>query len=121
LEGLMVGQDPPRAYFAYIAARILLLALMMIFCWDRIASEGRLVLFCYSIGIMIQIIFISNNAVSWRGSDIFGLFDLCVLMIPLKYLKGNIRLSYAGGLVVLGLAFFHFGLNILDPYRWVIA
>jgi hypothetical protein len=120
-EGFMAGKDPPGAYFGYIAARILLLALIMIVCWNTITSEDRLALFCYSIGIMIQLVFISNNAVSWRGSDVFCLFDLYVLMIPLKPLRGSYRVSYVALLVFLGLAFFYFGLNILGPYRCVFA
>jgi hypothetical protein len=119
--GLMVGTDPPKAYVAYIAVRIILLALMTILLWNRITSESRLVLFCFTFAIMIQIVFISNNAVSWRGSDVFGLFDLVALMIPLKFLKGSFCFLYAVGLVVLELALFQFSLKDLQPYHWIIA
>jgi hypothetical protein len=119
--GLMAGTDPPRAYIAYIAVRILLLALMTILLWNRITSESRLVLFCFAFGIMIQIVFISNNAVSSRGSDIFSLFDLVALMIPLKFLKDRFCLLYAAGLVVLELALFQFSLKDLQPYHWIFA
>jgi len=119
--GLMAGTDPPKAYLAYIAVRILLLALMTFLLWDRITSESRLVLFCYAFAIMIQIVFLSNNAVSWRGGDIFGLFDLVALMIPLKFLRGISCLLYATGLVVFELALFQFGLKDLQPYHWIFA
>lgn len=119
--GLIVGTDPPRAYIAYIAVRILLLATMMMFLWNRITSESRLVLFCYTFAIMIQVVFISNNAVSWRGSEIFGLLDIVALMIPLNFLKGGFCFSYAAGLVVFELAQFQFDLKDLQPYRWVFS
>ena len=118
---IIAGTDPPRLYVAYIAVRILFLALITLLIWNRLTFESRLVLHCYTIGIMIQIIFISNNAVSWRGSDIFGLFDLVALMIPLKYLKGSFCLLYTAGLVVFQLASFQYGLKDLEPYRWILA
>ncbi len=111
----------PFAYFMYIAARVLLLLLIMQYCWKSITAEHRLVLFCYSIGISLQVIFIFNNALSWRASDIFGLLDICVFMIPLKYLKGGLRISYAVGLTLFGLALCYFGLAVMEPYRWVLA
>jgi hypothetical protein len=121
VDTMIAGKGPPLAYLAYIAARVLLLGLVLMFSWNKITPESRMVLFCYSIGIFVQIVFIFNNALSWRGSDIFGLFDMCVLLIPLKHLTGKARFAYTGGLVVLGLLFFCSGLPILEPYRWVLA
>jgi hypothetical protein len=115
------GQPPPMAYLVYIATRVLLLGLILIFFWDRVAPESRLVLFCYSIGISVQIVFVFNNALSWRASDVFGLFDMCVLLIPFRYLAAKTRIAYTVALVVLGLAFFCSALPVLDPYRWVLA
>jgi hypothetical protein len=119
--GLMEGTDPPGVYIAYIAVRILFLALTTILLWNRITSESRLILFCYALGIMIQIVFISNNAVSWRGSDIFGLLDLVAFMIPLKFMKGIYCPLYSAGLIVFELSLFQFGLKDLQPYNWIFA
>jgi hypothetical protein len=118
---LVESHAPPSAYYVYIVARILLLALIAMFCWDALTAENRMMLFCYSIGICLQIIFIFNNALSWRSSDIFGMFDIAVLMIPLKLMKGYYRLSYAVGLVAFGLALFQYSLNVMEPYRWIFA
>lgn len=114
------GHGPPRAYLAYIAARVLLLALTLCFFWKRVSPESRMVFFCFSLGIFIQILFIFNNALSWRGSDIFGLFDMVVLLLPLRFLKGSGRVVYSVAIAGLGIAFVVTGM-ILEPYRWIFA
>jgi hypothetical protein len=114
------GHGPPRAYLAYIAARVLLLALTLWFFWKRVSPESRMVFFCFSLGIFIQTLFIFNNALSWRGSDIFGLFDMVVLLLPLRFLKGSRRVLYSVALAGLGIAFVVSGM-ILEPYRWIFA
>jgi hypothetical protein len=114
------GHGPPRAYLVYIAARLLLLALTLWLLWKRVSPESRMVFFCFSLGIFIQILFIFNNALSWRGSDIFGLFDMVVLLLPLRFLKGRRRVLYSFAVAGLGIAFVVSGM-VLDPYRWIFA
>jgi len=121
LDVMMVQNGPPTAYLAYIAARILLMAFILAFLWNKTSPEDRMVLFCFSVGISLQVLFIFNNALSWRSSDVFGLLDLCVLMIPFKWVTEGTRLAYTGVLVALGMLFFYSGLSILGPYRWVLA
>jgi hypothetical protein len=120
METAIGAHGPPRAYLAYIAARLLLLALTLAFLWDGISSESRMVFFCYAMGIFIQIVFIFNNALSWRGADIFGLFDMYVLILPLRSLTGGRRVLYSAAVAALGLAFVVSGM-ILEPYRWIFA
>lgn len=114
-------QGTPSTYYVYIMARILFLVLIVMFYWDTISSESRMMLFCYSIGICLQITFIFNNALSWRSSDIFAMFDIAILMIPLKLMKGYYCGLYAAWLVAFGLVLFQFSIKIMEPYRWVLA
>jgi hypothetical protein len=121
VDSLNASQGPPSAYYIYIGARLLILALIVIVYWNKITAESRLALFCFSIGIFLQILFISNNALSWRSSDIFAMFDVVVLMLPLKLMKGYYRLLYAGGLVVFGMASFQYSIKIMEPYQWIFS
>lgn len=116
------SKPPPFAYFIYIAARLLCLGVIVVWFWKRSTAEERLVYFCYAMGISLQMLFIFNNALSWRSSDMFCLFDICVLMMPLRYLnRRDLRAVYAVGVVVLGSAFVCNALGILEPYKWVLA
>jgi len=121
IEHLNVSKGPPSGYYIYIAIRLLILTLIVMLYWNKIGAESRLALFFFSIGISLQILFIWNNALSWRTSDIFGMFDVMVMMLPLKLTKGYNRLLYAAGLVVFGLALFQFGMKDAEPYRWILA
>jgi len=115
------GHGPPSAYYIYIMMRMLFLALIMMLCWDNLSAESRLALFCYSIGICLQIVLLFNNALSWRSSDIFGLFDIYALTIPLKLLSGRSQAAYAVGLVALGGAFAYSSFSVMEPYRWIFS
>jgi hypothetical protein len=121
VDSLNASQGPPSAYYMYIGARLLILALIVIFYWNKVSAESRLALFCFSIGIVLQILFIYNNALSWRSSDIFAMFDVVVLMLPLKLMKGYYRLLYAAGLVAFGLVLIQYSVKIMEPYRWILS
>jgi hypothetical protein len=121
VDNLNASKGPPSVYYIYIGVRLLILALIVIFYWNKITAESRLALFCFSTGIVLQILFISNNAVSWRSSDIFAMFDVVVLMLPLKLMKGYYRLLYVAGLVAFGFVFFQFSVQIMEPYRWILS
>ncbi|MHB8387946.1 MAG: EpsG family protein [Acidobacteriaceae bacterium] len=110
-----------RLLSVYFVVRVLALALVMIFYWNKLSWENRLAVFCCSFGLFIQIALSSNDALALRGAEVFALFDICVFMIPLDYLKGNFRILYAAGLVFLGLVFFHSTLKIINPYQWIFA
>ncbi len=110
-----------RLVSVYFIVRVLAVSLVMIFYWNRLSRQNRLEVFCCSLGLFIQIVFSFNDALGLRGAEVFALFDICVFMVPLDYLKGNFRIVYAACLVLLGLVFFHSALNIIQPYRWISA
>ncbi len=110
-----------RLLSVYFVVRVLALVLVMISYWNKLSSGNRLAVFCCSLGLFVQIALSSNDALALRGAEVFALFDTCVFMIPLDYLKGNFRILYAAGLVFLGFVLFHSALKIINPYQWIFA
>lgn len=110
-----------RLFSVYFVVRIVAVSFIMIFYWNRLSRENRLAVLCCSFGLFIQMVFSFNDALGMRGAEVFALFDIYVFMIPLDYLKGHLRVVYAGSLVLLGLVFFHSALNIIQPYQWIFS
>ena len=110
-----------RVFTAYFLIRIAALLFVLLVFWDKLSAEQRLATFCGSVGIFLLISLSSNDALALRSADIFGLFELMVFMIPMHFLKGNLRIVYAVYIILLGLGFFHASLDLIGPYQWIFA
>jgi hypothetical protein len=105
----------------YFLCRVALLLSIIFFCWARISDEDRFIVFCSAVGVTIQVVLSSNDALALRGSEVFGVFDLLAFLIPLKVLHNRGKLAYGLGLLVLGAVFFYSSFKVINPYRSVLA
>jgi hypothetical protein len=110
-----------QLFSAYFFIRITVLMLVTVVFWKRLSQLERLVTFATGLGLMLLIALSANDALALRCADIFGLFELVVFVIPLKHIRGNLRLAYALFVIAIGLGFFQSSLNLIDPYRWTIG
>ena len=105
----------------YFIVRVLALLIIFSFYWRKLSKEQRLATMASSIGVFIQIVLSSNDALALRGAEVFVFFDLYIFMIPLDHLKGIRRVLYMAGLVLLGLVFFRSSLKTIEPYHWSLT
>jgi hypothetical protein len=108
-------------FSVYIIARLAFMMLVVGFLWKKASSEERLFVFCSAIGLAIQILFSFNDVIALRGSELFGLFDVMVFVIPLRYLKPSLAYACALILIIFGALFFVSSMSIVNPYQWVLG
>ncbi len=117
-----VDTGPIHFLSIFLWAKVGILSVILTWFWSRISAEERVTAFCAALGLALLLVLHANDNIALRASGVFGLFDLVLFMIPLKYMKGSlIRVAYAGTIVILGLAFFYSSLQVVAPYRWVVS
>jgi|SRR6185437_6026006 len=89
--------------------------------WNKLSSRDRLLVFSSAIGLFYQAVLSSNDALALRMSEVLGLFQVAVLVIPLSHLKGNFRVAYLILLIALGALFVASGMKYMGPYQSVIS
>ncbi len=105
----------------YFLFRLIMGAIIIIHLWHRISSEDKFIVFSSVVGLALQIILSSNETLALRSSEVFGIFDVLMFLIPLKVIRAETRLMYSCVLVVLGVLFFHSGTKIMGPYRTLLS
>lgn len=88
--------------------------------WNKLSSRDRLLVFSSAIGLFYQAVLSSNDALALRMSEVLGLFQVAVLVIPLSHLRGNFRVAYLIFLIALGAIFVVSGIKYMEPYQSVI-
>jgi EpsG family len=113
--------DSIRFFSVYVVARLVFMIFVVCFLWKKVSPEERLFVFCSGIGLSLQFLFSFNGAIALRSSELFGLFDVMLFIIPLNYLKPTTVYACALVLVILGALFFNSSLSIVEPYRWILG
>jgi hypothetical protein len=109
-------------FSVFFLARVSVLGLVFATVWHRLSDEERLITFCSGVGIFCQIVFWTNDNLALRSSELFGLFDILLLLIPFRYLDQEyFRFAYLQAIVVLGVALFASTSRILQPYRTIFG
>lgn len=110
-----------RVLSVYVVARVIFLVLVVSFLWKKVSPEERLFIFCSGTGLSLQLLFSFNDTIALRSSELFGLFDVMLFIIPLNYLKPPMAYAFILILVILGALFFTSSLSIIEPYRWIFG
>lgn len=105
----------------FLWAHIAVLSAVLFYFWKYMSGEEHLVAYCSALGLFFLLVLHANDNLALRASDVFELFDLFLFMIPLKYLKGDLRLVYAAMLIILGSALFESSMQVVQPYQWISA
>jgi hypothetical protein len=111
-----------RLLSVYVLIRVVLICFVVCCLWKKVSSEERLFVFCSGAGLFLQVLFSLNEAVALRGSELFGLFDIMVFMIPLRYLRSMPACSaYVLFLIAIGAKFYTSALALVGPYSWILG
>jgi hypothetical protein len=103
----------------YFWERIFILAVVFIGLWKVLSAEDRLVFFLCAAGTSAQAALAFNGTLAFRTADLFGLFDLLLFLVPLKYLERRAALGYLIFLIVIGLAVFGSQTRLMQPFSWI--
>lgn len=85
--------------------------------WTKAGLWERIVLYLVATGICLQIAFVRLDVFSLRASEVFGIFDLIMFVIPLRQLTRLQSITYSFMLLGIGLIFFMSSLGIMRPYQ----
>lgn len=103
----------------FLLARIAAILIAVCAFWRELSFEERTIVFCCALGVSFQFALASNDNLSLRFAELFGLFDILVLILPLRHIKGN-YVSFASAYLILlfglGGALFASSLKIVQPY-----
>jgi len=110
-----------RLFSVYFLACTLSLSYVFLFLWKKINGKERLIAFSSATGLFYQAVLSSNDALALRMSEVLGIFQVAVLIIPLSYIRGNALVVYVFFLMALGAIFFLSGINYVQPYHWVFG
>lgn len=106
----------------FLWVHVIILCVILTYFWKYMSGEEHLAAYCSSLGLCLLLVLHANDNLALRVSGIFGLFDLLLFMIPLKYMRGNIvRLAYVASLILAGFAFFLSSTRIVQPYQWIFT
>ncbi len=106
-----------RLLSVYFLIRVFGVAIAVLLLWKRLSAEGHLIVFCSALGIALQAVLSFNDTLALRGSEVFGIFDILLIMIPFRFIRGFGAVCYLFIVLLLGLVFFHSGLKMVEPYR----
>jgi len=84
--------------------------------WKRLRAQERLLIFCASFGIMMEVALASNDALSLRSGELFGLFDVASAVMIIPYLRRQAAVGYILFLLSLGGVFYRSSTKIIRPY-----
>jgi hypothetical protein len=102
----------------YLVARIISLGIVLGFCWKNLSIRDRHIVLCSGISLLLFLSLSSWDTLAWRASEIFGLFDMAVFLIPLAYFKNTFRAVYLVALIGLGFEFYRSSLQLVAPYSF---
>lgn len=100
----------------YLLSRIAVVAFAGLVLWSRLNPSERLLVICSSLGLTLEVALASNDALSLRSGELFGMFDVASALMILSYLRGKTALMYAVLLLCLGAVFFRSATKIVRPY-----
>ena len=100
----------------YLVARVISLGIVLGFCWKNLSIRDRHIVLCSGISLLLFLSLSSWDTLAWRASEIFGLFDMAVFLIPLAYFKNTLRAVYLVALIGLGFEFYRSSLQLVAPY-----
>ena len=81
---------------------------------DRFGEARRLI---EGKGLALQALLSFNDTLALRGAEIFGFFDILLIMLPFRLVRGFGAVLYLLIILLLGIVFFHSGLKMVEPYR----
>lgn len=105
----------------YFWGRVCVLGFIFLKYWKTLLPEHRLAACCCALGICAQVALSSNGALAFRTAALFGLFDLVLFTIPLRYLQRASAVGYLIFLLLFGAVVFGSQLRIMPPYGWIFA
>jgi hypothetical protein len=100
----------------YLLSRVAVVAFAATVLWKRLSPSERLLVICSSSGVMLEIALASNDALSLRSGEIFGLFDVASALMILSYLRHRTAVVYVVFLLCLGGIFYRSSTKIIQPY-----
>ena len=100
----------------YLLWRLGMVGFVTLVLWKRLDSRGRLLIICSSFGVMLEVALSSNNALSIRSGELFGLFDIASALLILSFLRVRTAMVYAVFLLCLGGVFYRSTTRIVQPY-----
>lgn len=102
----------------YLLSRVVSLGIVFGFLWKNLSTRDRHIVLCSAISLLLFLSLSSWDTLAWRTSEIFGLFDMAVFLIPLAYLKNTFRAVYLLALIGLGFEFYRSSLQLVAPYSF---
>lgn len=103
----------------YLIAHALILILVLLIFWRKLSEEEALAAFCSAFGLFWQLVLYSNNVFALRASEMFGLFDILLFLIPFHHIRRSFQAVYALNIIGLGVALFISTARIMKPYDWI--
>ncbi|MES2221517.1 MAG: hypothetical protein V4587_11190 [Acidobacteriota bacterium] len=79
--------NPVPLLSVYLLARVVSLGIVVGFCWNKLSVRDRHIVLCSGISLLLFLSLSSWDTLAWRASEIFGLFDMAVFLIPLAYFR----------------------------------
>ena len=113
--------EPLRLLSVYLIIHLMILGFVFVAFWKTTSPMNRMIIFCSSFGLFLQLLLSSNAGLALRSSEVFGLFDMALFMIPFSHLKKNSVSIYLLFILILGAIFFASSLKIVQPYQWVLG
>ncbi len=103
----------------YFLERVLILTLVVGHFWKELTPEEHLCSFCCALGVYLQAALSFNGTLALRSAELFGLFDVILFLLPLKYLGRKLGFGYLVLIVLLGGVLFRSQLKVMLPYGWL--
>ena len=102
----------------YLIARVVSLGTVVGFLWKKLSILDRHIALCSCISLLLFLSLSSWDTLAWRASEIFGLFDMAVFLIPLAYFGNRFKVLYLVGLIGVGFEFYRSSLQLVSPYSF---
>jgi EpsG family len=106
-----------RLLSVYFLIRVGAVIVALSLPWKRLSAEEHFIVFCSTMGLVLQAMLSFNDTLALRGSEVFGLFDVLLFMMPFRHLRGYSTTCYLIFVLLIGIVFFHSGLRMVEPYR----
>lgn len=103
-------------FSVYFAARAGSLLIAVGPLWNRITDQDRKIVLCSAVGFVLFIALSPWGTFAWRASEVFGLFDMTVFVLPAVYWRRTPQLVYVLSLLLLGFDFYRSSLQLVGPY-----
>jgi EpsG family len=104
-------------FSVYFIVRSAVAGLIILLYWDVLSKLERTILYAVVLGICLQISFLNLDVFSLRSSEVFAMFDVLMLLIPILRMSQMLSLTYCFTIISLGFVFFVSALDIMQPYR----